>query len=314
MGQMFCSVVIPTIGRESLSRAVTSVIAQTLAEDDFEIIVVNDSGQPLPPAEWQRSERVRVMTTNRRERSVARNAGASIARGKYLWFLDDDDWLLPAGLQHFWALARQSEGSAWLTGKLRVVDEAGKRLIDLDPGLKGNALAQIMGGVYVPIQASLIQSQTFFRVGGYDPLICGTEDLDLCRRIALYGGFAGMPTPVACLLRGQNWKTSTNYARAPDDNRRSRDAVLGQTGAFARMAASANCDYWYGRVFRIYLSTIPFNLQRGMLFTATSRGLYGLAWCIMAGWHTMSLNFWRGLRAHHTPDMLDFMRVIERQA
>jgi len=54
--------------------------------DDFEVIIVNDSGQPLPEADWQKSKRVRIINTNRRERSVARNAGAAIARGRYLHF------------------------------------------------------------------------------------------------------------------------------------------------------------------------------------------------------------------------------------
>ena len=49
---------------------------------DFEVIVVNDSGQPLPDMDWQHCPRVRVIDTNRRERSVARNTGAAIAQGK----------------------------------------------------------------------------------------------------------------------------------------------------------------------------------------------------------------------------------------
>jgi glycosyltransferase involved in cell wall biosynthesis len=83
----FCSTIIPTINRSTLSRAVYSVLDQAFTGADFEVIVVNDSGQPLPDMDWQHSERVRVITTQRRERSVARNTGAAIARGKYLHFL-----------------------------------------------------------------------------------------------------------------------------------------------------------------------------------------------------------------------------------
>src|SRR5688500_14656882 len=103
---MFASTIIPTIGRSKLSRAVTSVLNQSFTDDDFEIIVVNDSGHPLPQASWQQSARVRVLNTQRRERSVARNTGAAVAHGKYLHFLDDDDWLCSDAVQKWWELAR----------------------------------------------------------------------------------------------------------------------------------------------------------------------------------------------------------------
>src|SRR5690349_14742956 len=100
---MFCSTIIATIGRASLSRAVASVLSQTLPPGgELEVIVVNDSGQPLPPAAWQHDPRVRVLATNRCERSIARNTGAATARGQYLHFLDDDDWMVPDAFQHFY--------------------------------------------------------------------------------------------------------------------------------------------------------------------------------------------------------------------
>ena len=90
------STIIPTIGRATLSRAVESVIDQQPFGADAEIIVVNDSGQPLPKMSWMEAPNLQIIDTNHRERSVARNTGAAIARGKYLHFLDDDVlWRLP---------------------------------------------------------------------------------------------------------------------------------------------------------------------------------------------------------------------------
>src|SRR5512139_2062944 len=109
---MFCSVVIPTINRPTLSRSVYSVLNQDFSADDFEIIIVNDTGQPLPDMEWLHSEFVQVITTQKRERSVARNTGAAIARGEYLYFLDDDDIMLPGAMKAFWELS-QATDSGW---------------------------------------------------------------------------------------------------------------------------------------------------------------------------------------------------------
>ena len=305
---MFCSVIIPTIGRDTLTRAVRSVLEQTLTAAPFEVIVVNDSGRPLPPAGWQQSNQVRILNTYRRERCIARNAGAAIAQGSYLGFLDDDDWLLPDALAHFWALAQQSPEAAWLYGAIQIVDEAtGSCLAEVNSGLSGNCFAQIMGGAWVPIQTSLIRSQVFFAVGGYNPMIIGTEDLDLCRRIALHDNFANVQAPIACLSRGDSWQTSTNYDRAPADTLWSRNNVLAESGVFARLRESAKSAYWYGRIVRVYLSTARWNWQHKQFTTALSRTLFAVAGMLHAGHRLLSGDFWQGIRAHHVPDSLHFV-------
>src|SRR3990172_4102692 len=128
--RLFSSTIIPTVGRQSLSRAVESVLNQDLPSGDFEVIVVNDSGAPLPFAEWQRSERVQIIDTYRRERSMARNTGAAVARGRYLHFLDDDDWLAPGAFQHLWSLSQSSQAK-WLYGGSQLVDRQDKPTIQL---------------------------------------------------------------------------------------------------------------------------------------------------------------------------------------
>jgi hypothetical protein len=131
----------------------------------------------------------------------------------------------------------------------------------------------------------------------------------------LRGTFANTPATVACLLRGQTWDTSTNYMRAPDDIRYSRDQVLKEPGAFRRMLRSADSDYWHGRILRVYLSTVPFNLRHRRLFTAMSRAISTVAWFALAGPHALSPGFWQGAKAHHSPDTLHFvMERLEREA
>src|SRR5258706_696371 len=182
--ELFCSTIIATIGRATLNRAGESVLCQE-CDQPHEVIVVNDTGQPLPPADWQQAARVKVVDTARHERSVARNTGAAIARGKYLHFLDDDDWLLPEALQALKELAQQAEENAWLYGSTQLVDRQGNPLIELHHGLNGNCFVQVLAGEWIPLQASLIPAEAFFEVGGFDLRLSGSEDIDLCRRIAL---------------------------------------------------------------------------------------------------------------------------------
>lgn len=309
--EIFFSYIIPTIGRISLKTAVQSVLSQEFSQADFEVIVVNDSGSSLPKAQWQDSPRVRIINTHRSERSFARNSGAAIARGKYLAFLDDDDWILPGAFEHFWNLAKAHPDAAWLYGGIRVIDEYDRILAEINSGLSGNCFAQIMGGAWAPIQASLIQAHAFFAIGGFNPLICGTEDEDLCRRTAYYGEFANTGQVVACLFRGQSWNTSTNYRRAPEDVKYSRDLILSRQGTFRRLRASADSNFWHGRILRIYLSTIQWNLKQKRWFKALSRLSYSLFAALLSVHRIGSRDYWAGLIAHHAPNTLHF--VMEKQ-
>jgi glycosyltransferase involved in cell wall biosynthesis len=305
--ETFFSYIIPTIGRSSLEIAINSVLTQELTQADFEIIVVNDSGKPLPAAEWQQSPRIRIINTNRSERSFARNSGAAIAKGKYLAFLDDDDWILPGALENFWQLAKHSPTAAWLYGGIQIVDENHNILAEINSRLNGNCFAQIMGGAWAPLQSSLVLASAFFAVGGFNPLICGTEDEDLCRRIAYYGEFANTPEPVGCLYRGQTWSTSTNYLRAPEDTKYSRDLILAKPKVMQRLLSSANSSYWYGRILKICLSTVAFNLKKKRVFNAISRLFFSLAVFGYSFKNYFSPDYWSGFRADHIPETLHFV-------
>lgn len=306
---MFCSFVIPTIGRASLERAIHSILFQDFEENDIEIIIVNDSGLELPSGNWQKSDWVTIINTNKRERNFARNSGAAIARGHYFWFLDDDDWILPGALKAFWKLSQEHPNAAWLYGGLQIVNEKDQVLAEINSNLSGNCFAQIMGGAWAPIQTSIVSSKVFFQLGGFNPHILGTEDLDLCRRYACVGKFANTPEFVACLLRGESWSTSTDYNRATEDTKKSRDTILSEPSAFRRLIDSAKTPYWFGRILRIYLSTVTWNLQHQRIFTAMSRFFYSILVVLLANKFLITRQFWAGLRADHVPDTLHFVML-----
>lgn len=290
---MFCSTIIPTVGRPSLTRAVESVLQQGLATAHFEVIVVNDSSKPLPPAGWQQDERVQIIQTGGRERSVARNTGAAVARGRYLHFLDDDDWLAAGAFDHFWALAQRSD-AGWLYGSSQLVNREGKALIQLHHRLAGNGFVQAMAGEWIPLQASLIEANLFFSLGGFNPLLAGPEDVDLLRRVALRCDVAGMEAVVAYVGRGGAGST-TDYERHPAASRWARERILEEPGCFRRLRAGAGNGYLYGRVARIYLTSMVWNLQRRRGWTAASRAGYGLRCLFLASRHWFGGDFWRAV-------------------
>ncbi len=161
-----------------------------------------------------------------------------------------------------------------------------------------------MGGAWAPLQASVMRADLFFRLGGFDPMINGTEDDDLCRRYAASSEFANIAAPVACLFRGQTWSTSTNYMRAPEDTRYSRDRLLSEEGAFTHLFASTDDPYWRGRIIKVYASAAGWNIRQRRIFKAASRILFLAAGVVKSLQHVFSPRFWQGVRADHVPASL----------
>jgi glycosyltransferase involved in cell wall biosynthesis len=291
---MFCSTIIPTISRPSLARAVQSVLDQDFTAADFEVIVVNDSGKPLPEEDWQKSNHVRVINTNRRERSVARNTGAAIAQGSFLHFLDDDDILLPGALQAFWELSQRDKDAAWLYGSWRIVDNDGNQVDEFHPELRGNISALLVCGEGLPMQASLLRTDAFYAVGAYDaaPIITGVEDRDIGRRISLSGEIAFTAAVVAQIRIGEVG-SSTNWKVIAEGDRWGREKALHAPKAFSRIRASITSNYWRGRTSRAYLASMLWNLKRRSLFVAVNRFFEGIA---ITGLHLFSAEYWRGFR------------------
>lgn len=288
---MFSSTIIPTVGRDSLSRSVYSVLDQAFDAEDFEVIVINDSGNALPATDWQFSRQVTIINTQRRERGVARNTGAAIAKGKFLHFLDDDDVILPGALKAFWELS-QTTDAVWLHGHYQSMDNQGNILQEFDPEMQGDIFTNLIVGEAIPLQASLLNSKVFFKVGAFDPTIPGIEDRDIARRMALAGKTAGTTCVVARIRVGQQGST-TDWSRIAEMDRWSREKALREQGAYAKLANTVTNNLWRGRVSRAYLASMLWNLKHGNLFNALSRVNAAIA---MTNFRALYPSYWAGMR------------------
>jgi glycosyltransferase involved in cell wall biosynthesis len=302
---IFVTTIIPTIGRETLSRAVQSVVNQKFHQANFEVIVVNDSGRALADMSWEDIPNLQIINTNRRERSVARNTGAAIARGKYLHFLDDDDWILPDAFDHFWKLIEQTKAGMYYGG-YRFVDSNGNTREEGYPDESGNCFIRFMSGEWQPLQASLFDAKIFHSLGGFvslDKLRGGDEDVDLTRRISLEHDIAGTRELVAA-IRIDRSQSTTNYSNLQEQSRQSRELILNIPGAFSRLRDSARgrrggLGYWHGRMVWIYLGSVLWNIREGKMATTLSRlADLGAAFTVSFRFW-LSPKFWRGATKGH---------------
>jgi glycosyltransferase involved in cell wall biosynthesis len=299
---MFVSTIVPAIGRPSVNRAVRSVLDQDFGAADFEVIVLNDSGQPMPNDDWQASPRVRQMDMVRHGQSVARNTGAALARGAYLHFLDDDDYLLPGALKALWELSQRAPRADWLHGGVRLVDQDGRTLREFNPALEGNAFVQLLAGVWILPIASLIRASAFFAAGGYQPVLRIAEDTDLGRQVGRAGDMAHTEAVIACKLNGEGWRTSVDtYPLSAEANRWSRDRVLAERGSLRRLRGSAHSPYWRGRILQAYAAAAHWNWKRGSYAAGASRALLAGLSLALAGPALLSQDYWQALRDDQVP-------------
>lgn len=92
---MTVTLVIPTLGRDTLWRALHSLEEQT--DERWDAVVVCDGWAPEDSAE---TERLHWHEGVFGAAGLARNAGVRVARGDWVGFLDDDDELTPTYVEH----------------------------------------------------------------------------------------------------------------------------------------------------------------------------------------------------------------------
>jgi glycosyltransferase involved in cell wall biosynthesis len=287
---MLISTVIPTIGRDSLSRAVQSALQQDLNGEEHEIIIMNDSGVPLPTMDWMLSSQVTVLNTNRSGVCFACNAGVTIAQGKYIKILHDDDYLLPGGLRALLYIAEATNSSV-IIGGLELVDNEGCLIETQTPLFNDNSFALFVVGESAHMSQSLLRRDDFLAVAGFDPLVKSAEDRDLMCRLSFHGNFASTEKIVACVRFARSPGSAFNTSQVTAA-RQIREKALNMTGALSKALDSAGQNaYLRGRISRNYMFSGVLNLLKGNLFIALSRTVFASRAAVP---YLMTTAFWRG--------------------
>ena len=124
------SIIVPIYNAEAfLDKCLASLIEQSLK--DIEIILVNDCSTDNSLGimkKFATDQRVKILDSSKNEGvSVARNKGISISTGKYIAFVDSDDWCALDRYRKLCIGAEEYHCDAFLDGFV-LVDEYGKEI------------------------------------------------------------------------------------------------------------------------------------------------------------------------------------------
>jgi glycosyltransferase involved in cell wall biosynthesis len=183
------SVVIPVFNRAALvCEAASSVLAQDF--DGFELIVVDDGSTDSTPKDLAKLlapfPNARLVSTQNRGVSAARNLGVSLSSGRFAAFLDSDDLWLPQKLStQVDFFARNPSAVACQTQETWI--RHGKRVNPKNRHAKpdGDIFLPSLSLCLVSPSAVMIRRDAFLSLGGFDERLPACEDYDLWLRLGL---------------------------------------------------------------------------------------------------------------------------------
>jgi len=206
----FFSVIIPAYNRRVLlTQAVESALAQSF--NDYEIIIIDDgSTEEQPsfdglPVSYQKREHCGLA-------GVVRNAGANLAGGSYLAFLDSDDLWLPNKLEKQYKQIQQSDDNTaifhcreeWRRSD-KVISQASQKHRHA-----GDIFADALIKCIVGPSTMVVKTELFRRAGGFSQLEVA-EDYELCLKLLSYGPAAYIDEPLVIKRAGFGDHLSEKY-------------------------------------------------------------------------------------------------------
>lgn len=186
------SIIIPTYkGEDNIMIAVKSAL--NINEEDKEIIVIDDNGIGTLSQKKTYNKLYSLIKENKiiykahkinKNGSSARNTGFNISKGKYIVFLDDDDYLYPQKIKiQIKQLERKGkEYGLSITGGYYVRDDGRgyKRLLKEN---RNFLLSYLLDKNYFNTSALLIRREVVKQLQGFDENFVRHQDWEFCVRM-----------------------------------------------------------------------------------------------------------------------------------
>jgi glycosyltransferase involved in cell wall biosynthesis len=175
-----------------IKATLNSVLSQTF--NDYEIIVINDGSPDTQELERELasdSDLITYITQPNQGAGAARNAGIRAAQGKYLAFLDGDDYWLPDFLKEQMALITSDGGFDVVYAdavNLQGTKHSRTTNMDHNPSSGLVTVESLITGKCNVITSSVVARRDLVvEVGLFDESFPNSQDFDLWLRLAKHG-------------------------------------------------------------------------------------------------------------------------------
>jgi peptidoglycan/xylan/chitin deacetylase (PgdA/CDA1 family) len=185
------SIVVPAHNAEvTLARALDCLLDQEIV--DWEAIVVDDASTDATAAivagYVEHDGRFRTLSSCAYSAAGARNSGISTARGRWLMFLDADDWVDASFLAKMLAaLEAAPDAVAVYCGSRRVMPDGELTPSSIPTEVAIQPFETFARRCAIRTHALLVDRETIVELGGFDVSLRTCEDWDLWQRLARLG-------------------------------------------------------------------------------------------------------------------------------
>ncbi|MFT4814595.1 MAG: glycosyltransferase involved in cell wall biosynthesis [Pseudohongiellaceae bacterium] len=215
------SIICRTLGRPELQQALRSIASQDYP--NIEIVLVDAAGDDSLDSAAAGDRPLKLVTTGAAlSRSAAANAGLEAAHGKYIQFLDDDDWIDPSHISQLVSVLENSVETAAAYSSTQKTNAAGDSLDYVfreafDPIL-------LMRDNYIPIHAILFDRSLLEHGCRFDEAFDIYEDWDFWLQLSQYTNFQHIDSITAYYREGGDSDTAVEDVRL----RYQADYILGK--------------------------------------------------------------------------------------
>lgn len=205
------SIIIPAYNVEAyLPEAIESALAQTYPHTEIIVVDNNSTDRTRAVAEGYQGRfpaKVRVVNAKSPGAPSARNYGLSLARGKWLQYLDADDILLPAKIE---SQMKAVTPGQWVIGSYLYQRIGGAtQPIVTDPV---NAWVDLFCGNAGITSANLWPADALRKIGGWQPGLACSQEYELMFRLLQTGVEPLYHAPALTLVRQRAGSISTGTA------------------------------------------------------------------------------------------------------
>ncbi|TYA58294.1 glycosyltransferase family 2 protein [Formosa maritima] len=215
------SIIIPLFNKEDyIKNTLLSVLNQTF--NDFEIIVVNDGStdNSLNIVESISDSRILIFSIENSGVSAARNFGIQKASGKYLAFLDADDFWEATFLEHIYKLITKYPQEQIFASALKIKTKKGIYFatyskLDLKTNQEGvlNYFQYSLDHSILHCASSIFNKEAVMKIGAFNETLSTSEDTDYWIRAGLNYSVVFLNIPLATHQVVNNGLTKSNRKR-----------------------------------------------------------------------------------------------------
>ncbi|MBX4216113.1 glycosyltransferase [Candidatus Parcubacteria bacterium] len=263
--KMRVSVIIPTMpGREALLKKLQSTIPS-----EYEQVVVGDTDILL---------------------AAKRNKGARQAKGEYLLFIDDDNYLQPGAI--FQMLKEFDSDWVGVMGMVACYDDKKKLVADggsirwMTSGFMwgkntNRRVYEIEDNIYLVSEvanAFMIRRDVFEEVGGFDEknFPIDLDEADICKRIKNMGYLILMNPKARCYHKSQTYSAVPDFRRPMNAYMMGRNRILYQKKHLSRIKLFVYFSLFFPIFYFAYCACLIYRKKPGMVVHFTKGVIDGI--------------------------------------